>query len=563
MLKRYKNFPLVDTIFILVIFLTAFNTFSKCFDVKVDLNGDNIYYYSLGQALHEDKGFVNIIGGNYTPHQHYPIGYPWIISQAMNFSTEIEDIKKVNGAFFIIGLILCYFLFKKLSNSKYIAFACCFLAAFNAPMLDFATMMMSEMSFFLITTLSLLLICYIKKDDKLLYLNSGTKKWKSLNIRQLILIFTVSILCVFSSHIRSIGIAFSIAAILSFLIQSFQKNETLLPFKFQRKFSKTYIFTAILIILFFFGAKLSWNNYMTNIGAETTKISYFSQLHSKTGGGNMQTADDWKERLSTNLKTYIPNTIIQATIFPNIKTTNETQTKHWIGGGIMLALIVLGIVRAKKCAYLLLFYLGATMVMLLLWPQQWGSSRFIIAIIPLLIFLFIFGIYEFIIIVFNKLTKTDKYNKYIAIGMALCFVVFFPKNLNAEIKKLEKIAKQKTYTTFNASPNFIDYKTICEYSAQTIADSSTIICRKPEIAYIFTKRTNFKSFPYHANVDEIFDYLVKQKAKYVIIDAWFGHGYKTIYPAAFGKYKSHFNVIRVSNVNPKSQTPCILLSFKP
>ena len=44
----------------------------QIFDFKPDLNGDNVYYYSLGKALASGQGYTNIMFLEESPHSHFP-----------------------------------------------------------------------------------------------------------------------------------------------------------------------------------------------------------------------------------------------------------------------------------------------------------------------------------------------------------------------------------------------------------------------------------------------------------------------------------------------------------
>ena len=50
-----------------ILLLTFFNIYSKVFDEKVDLNGDNVSYYILGQSIATGQGYSNIFS-NHTTH---------------------------------------------------------------------------------------------------------------------------------------------------------------------------------------------------------------------------------------------------------------------------------------------------------------------------------------------------------------------------------------------------------------------------------------------------------------------------------------------------------------
>ena len=55
--------------------------------------------------------------------------------------------------------------------------------------------------------------------------------------------------------------------------------------------------------------------------------------------------------------------------------------------GMLIAfLIIFGLIKLPKGGLLLFLYLGATMAVLLVWPEQYGGLRYFIAAIPFFIF---------------------------------------------------------------------------------------------------------------------------------------------------------------------------------
>ena len=58
--KQFFNSRFSLYAMLIVITISFICTYSKVYDVKLDLNGDNIHYYALGKALTEGKGFTNI-----------------------------------------------------------------------------------------------------------------------------------------------------------------------------------------------------------------------------------------------------------------------------------------------------------------------------------------------------------------------------------------------------------------------------------------------------------------------------------------------------------------------
>ena len=98
--------------FLVIITLCFISTYTQIYDVKLDMNGDNIHYYALGKALADGKGFTNTISFNETPHTHFPPGYPVFIAGIMKFFPDnIQAIKIANGILLYAAIILLFFFF--------------------------------------------------------------------------------------------------------------------------------------------------------------------------------------------------------------------------------------------------------------------------------------------------------------------------------------------------------------------------------------------------------------------------------------------------------------------
>ena len=67
-------------VLLFIVTICFVSTYTKIYDVKLDMNGDNIHYYALGKALAEGKGFTNTISFSETPHTHFPPGYPVFVA---------------------------------------------------------------------------------------------------------------------------------------------------------------------------------------------------------------------------------------------------------------------------------------------------------------------------------------------------------------------------------------------------------------------------------------------------------------------------------------------------
>ena len=104
-------------VLLLIVTICFVSTYTKIYDVKLDMNGDNIHYYALGKALAEGKGFTNTISFSETPHTHFPPGYPVFVAGVMKFFPDnINAVKIANGILLYAAILLLFFLLKKISG---------------------------------------------------------------------------------------------------------------------------------------------------------------------------------------------------------------------------------------------------------------------------------------------------------------------------------------------------------------------------------------------------------------------------------------------------------------
>ena len=130
----------IHVILMLVITTVVFaSTYTYIFDKKLDLNGDNANYYMLGKALAAGEGFVNFNSIEKSSNNHFPPGYPTLISGIITvFGDSIPTIKFINGLFLLLTLILLYFLIIKLTHRKSAAIISMFIILLNRSINSFS-----------------------------------------------------------------------------------------------------------------------------------------------------------------------------------------------------------------------------------------------------------------------------------------------------------------------------------------------------------------------------------------------------------------------------------------
>ena len=119
-------------IYSLLLFFAFVIAYQYIFDSKIHLGGDNAEYYILAKALAAGKGYTYIANTSAAAHNHFPPGYPFILSILMRcFSDEQSTLTAFNGAFLLGSLFLLFNLFKRATDNIHLAFAVCIACLFN------------------------------------------------------------------------------------------------------------------------------------------------------------------------------------------------------------------------------------------------------------------------------------------------------------------------------------------------------------------------------------------------------------------------------------------------
>ncbi|MEQ8572776.1 MAG: hypothetical protein RIB63_01845, partial [Fulvivirga sp.] len=162
------------------------------FDSKLALLGDNASYYSLGKSIAQGEGYVDISKISKSPNNHYPPGYPAVISTFLIFSESIVAIKVLNEIFLAASLWLVFLLVTKISESYILGFVMTLTAIFNSHLLFYSSLIMSEIPYMFF---SLLAIYFYGR------INFEGNYWKDKNW------IIVVLATIMAYYVRSLGIA--------------------------------------------------------------------------------------------------------------------------------------------------------------------------------------------------------------------------------------------------------------------------------------------------------------------------------------------------------------------
>ena len=559
-----KFFILVLLFFVSIVYFANYNAI---YDKKLDNNGDNIYYFSLGQSLAEGNGYCTPFGFTMSPHGHFPPGYPAFVSRILKiYPDDVQAVKKANGVLLYGAIILLFFSAYLISRNSILAFCVSVLASMHAEMLRFATIMMSEPLYIFLAMLAIFLAILLAKWD------FQKKLWKLITLSVLLALTVFYIY-----FVRTMGLAVIIAiagwlGLLS-LVSLYQyiktkKNDTETALIHKKTFLLR-IILAVAVTLSCLSAKAIWDhrNKVNGISGKDYENTFFI----KANNGKMEGVADWKARIKSNTSNYFTRWVPKDTYFKKYNDSDKEVTKkEWITGGLLAIVLLFGSFYGSG-SLLMLFYVLLTVGVLVFYPEWYGGVRYIVPIAPALIFLLLNGFCAMIALIM-KLFKKDKAHSKTDAGAAslqqvrvnndlplesnpspatfilqsllvliLTFGWLTPRYAEAQ-KYYRDLTTIKSWTITTDS-KMVNYLKACEWCASNLSDTTRMSCRKSELYYMYSKFHKSKEFPRYGEPDDIYNWFCKNKITHLILDDWFIHAYKTVYPC-IRKYPDKFKILQ-------------------
>ena len=551
-IKKYLNHRVVVFVYLLILSTVFYNTYDRIFDKKVHLGGDNAGYYIYGKSIAKGEGYSAIHTKDKVKGNHFPPGYPLLIAGVMKtFSGKITTIKAANGFFLLAALFVLFFLFRALTKNVHLSFIACLFIAYNFHMLEYSTIMMSEIPFVLFSAISLLLFTFVDFEKKVY------RNW----------VFALFVLVlVFSFYIRTLGISLVISFTLILLFQ------------------KQWKYAAALILGFVLLAA-PWQIRSHSLGGN----SYVNQLFMKNPYrpelGPMQ-LKDWPERVLMNAKRYFALEITNGTLpFETIdykqavaqlkeeageletanadttanatvntkkapseltlKEKEESAAKRGLPGAkveitttdylislLLLILMAIGLARLKNHRILIGLYLLGTFGILFLWPEAWFGVRFMLPVVPILVILSLYGFVELPKMITEKMGRKEIW----ALSVILPFLVFagFKGKFDNRVTELENRAKGVYINKFN------NYFEIAKWANKNLPREAVVTCRKGQLFYLFADRW-VSGFRNTLDKQELIDVLHDYGVTHVVLDQLgYASTSRYLYPAIKqfpGKFK--------------------------
>lgn len=477
-------------IFLLILAVVFAFVYTQIFDSKIDLNGDNAHYLQLANNMSQGLGYTHNTPEGNIPSSHFPPGYSAFLSIFMWLGLGMHNMiffKVLNGVLLFASFVGLFYLVNRILKNASLAFVSVLLAFFSPKLLEFSTMVMSEMFFLACSVVFFVsLYEYSRRKEK--------KFWTSPY-------FYLSILAVvIAYYTRTVGSALIFALLVFFL--------------FRKEWIQAVVAMAGTVLLI-----LPWSLRNSYYGIESRYFGTIMTVNPwRPESGTISSVGEMIDKILINLD----ETIIkgfQETLFPFISVNYEATSGFFqiVAGLLILAVIFYGAWKMGVLKWAFIAYLAAQIGLFLLWHTGSGS-RYVVPVAPILFVTFYVGLYNLIRLMWKKENKVAQNLSYTF--LILVFFMYPPVELQA------KRAKQPL------PPAYQNFFSMAKSMQKQLPKNTICCCRKPEFFTFYAPNLYAVNYKYTLNANELIQYLIQKKVEYVILEQLgFGSTGRYLYPA--------------------------------
>ena len=495
---RRKTWLLVAAL-IAVFFLV----FAYIFNPKLDLNGDNCYYYTYATAMAQGNGYSDISVLGNPPTNNYPPGYSLLMTPLRMLTDSIIAQKWLNGFFLLASVLLIFFWLKKQGIREELAFIASAVCLLNYHVLHFTTMMMSEPSTLFFSVWALWLLGM---------LNDRKPFWKDPYFWGLILVVG------FGYHIRT-QLVTLFAAILVYFA-----------------FSKRWLHLLGMVGGFFL-TSLPWTlrNNALNIGYSRylDTMVMANPWRPEEGALNFgEFMGRFFETLKMLISKALPNSI---TPYFDVNYGEPASVKLWVAGILMTFFIIYGLWQLGKYRYFLIAYPVFLFGLISMWSTP-SENRYIVSLEPFLEIGLVLGVFYFIrfLAVHSKIVKQDISPWIMAVFLLL------------PLPRLQ-VLKAQNQTDFPVQ--YKNFFAIAGEVKKQLPSETVVASRKPSLFYMFS-RGKIATFVYSSDDRQVIEGFLSDNVDYVVLDEL---GYSAtalyLYPAIQKNPDLFIPVLQIPNSN--------------
>lgn len=437
------------------------------FSPRLFVGGDNAQYIALAESIISGKGYRTMYLPDEPPNTHFPPGFPLLlcIPHAI-FGKNIMVFKLVVFCISAGALYFLYAIARYLYHGKTKFIMAFFL---SLPIIVvYSNRVLSEMPY-LFFTLGALYFFYMaeEKNPAMYYLSFG--------------------MATFAVFIRTTGLILIISMVITLLLKK--------RFKY------------LFMLLIMFGITyIPWHMRNAALGTPNT---YFDQLFARDvfdpSLGKISTSD-FIRRIGENFDVYafgfIPKTLLSIL---------QSRVLLCIAGVFFVGLILFGfIISSRKFSVFDIYLIGGS-VIILSWPRIWASERFLLPVLPIMVF------YVFTALFWISRKVKFKYFMIAVVGILIILNSFAMGRCARDMIAINvRFFKGNKYAGYE--PVWHQYFALLHWIKHNIPPGRVIMARKPEFVYLIS---NHKSIIIPHTVDhyEMMDAILQ--CDYVIFDAFY------------------------------------------
>ena len=496
---RYK-FSIEKYIYPTGLALLALLVFIYIFNPKIDINGDNCYYYAFASALAAGEGYLNVAG---EPSALFPPGYPLLMTPLRLITDSVVAQKVMNLLFLFGAVLLLFYTLLAVGVKRSLSFIAAATVLITPHLLEFSTMMMSEASCLFFIALSLW--AYMRVD----FILQGTKAvpWRS----PWLWVFALSVAYAFLIRTQAVVLLFAFLAAL------------LIASRFK---------VAALLSAVFVACWLPWalRNAVLGLG----QSRYVSQIDFSNILGNIK-------MLTVQA---IPESIVP---FMPVRYNATPSHLLYVMAAVMLLLIIYGFFKMRGLRVVLPLLLVGNIVLVSIMNTP-SYYRYMIIVLPFITAGFVLGLWSVFNCVTERLFKRSL-TPWIVLLLIVPAVYLSRDNTKHSIYGLHKMTEAKyppTLRTFLAIGNEV----------AKLPDAGLVASRKPELLFVHAGVRGKRLKEATTNVD-ILNNMLDEDIDYLVLE---NMGFKYTYDVLYPFLQHHQNLFQI--VKYTSDPMAILFKFK-
>jgi hypothetical protein len=471
------------------------------FNPVLSTNGDNALYIVLGMSWADGKGNSTICTPGEPANTMVPPGYPLLLAPLIVlFPDQWLPLKWLSMVLFMLSIPAILFMIRDRGEKLPMAFGVAALAAINVNLLIYSSLVMTEIPFLFFSILGLALA------------QRSLRSGAAAMARKEKLLFGLAVLSlVFAYHIRSIGIVLPVALVIYLLLS--------------KRYRLALVAGAAILLLL-----LPWALRNATGGEGGGYLHQFVLRNAYNPELGTITAADLFHRITANLKTYgllVSAQALFSSLSPLLSFEGHAGSLTLLGILVTITVLAGFIVQARNSLSLLEIYTALFLGVCILWPEMWSGMRFLVPIIPLVIYYFLAGMRVFMRVLDAKLFPRAGQLVLTAVLMAV---------LLSSTWGIARAANR-----FHRYPaQWENYFTAARWCRQNTDAGSIFVARKPSLFYLQARR-KVLNYPYTSDTDEMMSFLVDHGVDYVVVDGftWTGTTRRYLMPM-IGAYRDRF-----------------------